>query len=94
MKGVEVLHNKNECSYWIYTIKVNNQKRFMDVMKKKGIMVSRIHERNDKHSCVKQYKRKLPNLDKLVNQMICIPVGWWLSKEDREYIVSTIKEGW
>ena len=56
--------------------------------------VSRIHERNDKHSCVKQYKRKLPNLDKLVNQMICIPVGWWLSKEDREYIVSTIKEGW
>jgi len=26
--------------------------------------------------------------------MICIPVGWWLSKEDREYITNTIKEGW
>ncbi len=94
VKGVEVLHNENECSYWIYTIKVNNQKRFMEVMEKKGIMVSRIHERNDKHSCIKQYKRKLPNLDKLVNQMICIPVGWWLSKEDRKYITNTIKEGW
>ena len=66
----------------------------MDMMESKGIMVSRIHERNDKHSCVAKYKTKLPNLDKLVNEMICIPVGWWLTKEDREYIVKCIKEGW
>ena len=66
----------------------------MDIMESKGITVSRIHERNDKHSCVKQYKRNLPNLNKLVNEMICIPVGWWLSKENREYIVDSIKEGW
>ena len=66
----------------------------MDMMESKGIMVSRIHERNDKHSCVNKYKRHLPQLDKLVNEMICIPVGWWLSKEDREYIVDCIKKGW
>ena len=64
------------------------------MMQSKGISVSRIHERNDKHSCVRQYKTLLPKLDKLVNEMICIPVGWWLSKEDREYIVKSIKEGW
>ena len=40
------------------------------------------------------YKRHLPNLNKLVNEMICIPVGWWLSKEEREYIVECIKKGW
>ena len=63
-------------------------------MKRKEIMVSRIHERNDKHSCVNQYKVNLPNIDKLVNKMVSIPVGWWLSKEEREYIVESIKEGW
>jgi len=94
VKGVNLIESKNECSYWIYTLKVTNQKRFMSMMGSKGIMVSRIHERNDKHSCVSQYKRQLPKLDKLVNEMICIPVGWWLSKEDREYIVESIKEGW
>tara|TARA_R110000824_G_scaffold111850_4_gene260612 strand:- start:2769 stop:3956 length:1188 start_codon:yes stop_codon:yes gene_type:complete len=94
VKEVKVIKSENKCSYWIYTIKVSNQKRFMDMMESKGIMVSRIHERNDKHSCVNKYKRHLPQLDKLVNEMICIPVGWWLSKEDREYIVDCIKKGW
>ena len=93
--NIELIHAKeNNPSYWIYTLKVKNQKRFMDMMESKGIMVSRIHERNDKHSCVAQYKTKLPNLDMLVNEMICIPVGWWVSKEDREYIVKCIKKGW
>ena len=53
-----------------------------------------IDERNDDHSCVSQYKSHLPNLDKLVKQMICIPVGWWVSPENREYIVDCIKGGW
>ena len=94
VKDIHLINCKNESTYWIYTIKVNNQKRFMEMMESKGIMVSRIHERNDKHSCVAQYKRNLPNLDKLVSEMICIPVGWWLTKEEREYIVKCIKEGW
>jgi len=29
-----------------------------------------------------------------MQKYICIPVGWWVSKEDREYIVKCIKEGW
>lgn len=94
VKDVTLINSKNESTYWIYTIKVNNQKRFMDMMESKGIMVSRIHERNDKHSCVSHYKRNLPNLDKLVNEMICIPVGWWITTEEREYVINCIKGGW
>ena len=75
VKNVELFNNdKNESSYWVYTLKVNKQKKFIEMMKNKGIIVSRIHERNDKHSCVKEYKTKLPNIDNLVNNMICIPV--------------------
>ena len=32
-------------------------------------MVSRVHERNDKHTCVSEYKTLLPNLEKLVDEM-------------------------
>ena len=95
IKDVEVFENgNNSSSHWVYTIKVERQKSFIELMKRKEIMVSRIHERNDKHSCVSQYKVNLPNIDKLVNKMVSIPVGWWLTKEEREYIVESIKEGW
>ena len=94
--GVTLLENKEgyDSSYWIYTLKVERQDDFMKKMESKGIMVSRVHERNDKHSCVKEFKSALPNLDKVVKEMICIPNGWWITNEEREYIVNSIKEGW
>jgi len=81
-------------SYWIFSVLVEDRTGFSYKMGSKGIMVSRVHERNDIHTCVRKFKSSLPNLDYVVNKMICIPVGWWVTKEDREYIVSSIKEGW
>ena len=96
VKGVTLLENKegHDSAYWIYTIKVERQEDFMAKMKEKGIMVSRVHERNDKHTCVQEFKSALPNLDKVVKEMICIPVGWWVTKDQREYIIKSIKKGW
>ena len=94
--GVTLLENKSDrqSSYWIYTMKVERQQDFMNKMKECSIMVSRVHERNDIHSCMSEFKTDLPNLDKLVKEMICIPVGWWVTPEDRQYIVDCIKDGW
>ncbi len=94
--GVTVLEHSidRSSSYWIYTIRVERQADFMKMMAGKGIMVSRVHERNDQHTCVLEYRRNLPTLDRVVKEMICIPVGWWVTDEDREYIVNCIKEGW
>ena len=94
--GVTLLENKDdrESAYWIYSMKVDNHDGFMDWMKECGIMVSRVHERNDKHTCVKDYTAMLPNLDKVIKKMICIPCGWWVTDEQREYIVDCIKKGW
>ena len=92
--GVTLLKNDKECesAYWIYTIKVENRDNFMDFMKEKEIVVSRVHERNDLHTCVREYSSLLPNLEKVVEEMVCIPVGWWVSSKDRKYIVQSIKE--
>jgi len=85
---------KKKSSYWLYTIYVEDRTGFARRMGEKGIMVSRVHERNDKHSCVSNFKKELPVLEKVVKKMICLPVGWWLTEEEREYIVNSIKEGW
>ena len=96
ISGIELLQKnpQKESSYWLYTILVEDRSGFSRLMGEEGIMVSRVHERNDKHTCFRKYKEQLPNLESVTHKMICIPVGWWVSKEDREYIVNTIKKGW
>ena len=88
------INNTVKSSNWLYTFKVEDQEKFMDKMKKCGIVVSRVHERNDKHSCVKNFTTILPNLDSLTQQMICIPAGWWLTQDDITRIIKCINDGW
>jgi len=96
VEGITLLENKpdRKGSYWIYSMLVERRDDFMDLMKECDIMVSQVHERNDIHSCVKKYRTILPNTDKVVSKLICIPNGWWIHKEEREYIVESIKKGW
>jgi dTDP-4-amino-4,6-dideoxygalactose transaminase len=99
LAGVEGVTNMRrddwaESAAWIHTIKVERRDDFMRHMEDCKIMVSRVHERNDKHSCVAEFAVPLPKLDQLVSQMICIPNGWWISPEDREYVLECIKKGW
>lgn len=94
--NITLLENSpdRQSSYWIYTIKVKRRDDFIRYMKDCNIMVSRVHERNDKHSCVREFKTILPNLDILSKEMIAIPNGWWLTEEELNYIVECINKGW
>jgi len=83
-----------QSAYWLYTMLVEKRSDFCSMMASNGIAVSRVHERNDLHPCTNKFKRSLPGLESIVGKMICIPVGWWVNKEQREYIVNTIKKGW
>jgi dTDP-4-amino-4,6-dideoxygalactose transaminase len=83
-----------ESAFWIYSLLVERKGDFMKYMKECGIAVSQVHERNDIHTCVKDYRALLPNLDKTIGNVISIPIGWWVTEEDRKYIVDCIKKGW
>jgi dTDP-4-amino-4,6-dideoxygalactose transaminase len=94
--GVTTLtrHVDRESAFWIYSLLVEDRDKFMEHMKKCGIIVSQVHERNDKHSCVREAKTPLPTLDRIIGKVVSIPVGWWVTNEEREYIVECIKKGW
>lgn len=83
-----------DSAFWIYSLLVEDRDAFMKHMRKCNIVVSQVHERNDKHSCVREYRAALPTLDRIIGQVVSIPVGWWVTKEEREYIVESIKKGW
>jgi perosamine synthetase len=77
---------------WIYTIHVENRDQFIKFMDEHKIMASRVHERNDIHTCFREFKTPLPNLDEFNRTQVSIPVGNWVTEKQREYIVDTIKK--
>ena len=94
--GIELIKytEKSEPSYWLYTMQVENRDDFIRYLNERGITVSSLHLRNDRHSIFSDSKSFLPNLDDFYEKMIHIPCGWWIDEEKRNYIVDVIKKGW
>ena len=93
LKLLESKDNRSSAS-WIFTILVERKTDFIDKMKQKGIAASMVHDRNDKHDCFDQFKTNLPNTDFICEKVVSIPCGWWVEKEQLNYIINCIEEGW
>lgn len=83
-----------EPSWWVYPVLVEDRRAFMRKMTSAGVATSAIVRRNDLHSCVREYATHLPQLDAVHEQVVHIPVGWWMSDEDLDHVVSAIRSGW
>ena len=95
IKDVSLIHyyKNTEPSYWLYTIRVNRRDKFIEMLSNNGITASPLHLRNDMHS-IFQPNSELPKLDNFYKEFVHIPCGWWVTDEDRELIVSLIRNGW
>ena len=81
-------------TYWLYTMRVLKRRdEFADALRDRGIACSKVHSRNDRHSCMPMTKDgDLPGVDEFYRTQLSIPCGWWVSEEDRRYIVDAIAE--
>lgn len=79
-------------AHWLYTINLSPEKRdsFIRYMIKNDVMVSKVHARNDLHSAFKESRVTLPGVDNFYSTMCSIPVGWWLSEDERGKIVDLV----
>jgi dTDP-4-amino-4,6-dideoxygalactose transaminase len=82
----------SKSSYWIFTMRIQQRDRFIEWMKERSVVTSQVHQRNDIHSCLSEYKTKLPQLDVIEKDLVCIPCGWWVSMKDTEYVVKCVRE--
>ena len=76
----------SEPSYWLYTLKVRNRDKVIDILKENGVMASPLHRRNDTHSFFGKSKVVLSNVDQFSETMLHLPCGSWLDKKSRELI--------
>ena len=94
--GITVLKRpqNSKSAYWVYTFLAENRDALLHVLRNHGIYASKVHLRNDIYSCFGPITRQLPGVDAFDQKYISIPSGWWVTKDDREFINNIIRKGW
>jgi hypothetical protein len=49
-----------------------------------------VHARNDKHHAFSYPNGPLPGVDQFEAHELAIPVGWWVTDQEREHIAATV----
>jgi len=87
---------KYDSSYWIYSILVEEYKndKLIALLGDRGIQASRVHSKNDVHGMLKNaiVYHDLIGLNKFSSTQLNIPCGWWVTVDDQEKIINTVKE--
>jgi dTDP-4-amino-4,6-dideoxygalactose transaminase len=61
-------------------------------MDARGVEASQVHARNDTQPMFRRSARRLPGMDTLERELVCLPVGWWLSDKDVASVIAAARE--
>lgn len=94
--GIRLLTRKNGCtpSHWVYSFLCERRDDLRRRLRESGVYASTVHIRNDGYSCFATGPADLPGLLEFEKSQLCIPSGWWVTDEQREYIADVIRKGW
>lgn len=82
----------DEPSYWLYTLLCDDAATVEKALNGAGVTASKLHRPNHLHSVFAPYAGPMPGLDSFYDRLLHLPCGWWVNDEDRERIVSIIKQ--
>ncbi len=91
---IELLENNPNKTHanWMFAIHVKNRTRFLEYMRAKGIGATIHNWRNDKHSVFGGLRDDLPNLEKVNETLVNLPLHHNLSEKEVNYIIEVIKK--
>lgn len=89
IKDVDIIPAPKESApaYWAFLVLVKNRDEVLSELKAQGIKASVIHSRNDVYTGFHSVSRfDLPNTKHIQDNLIGLPVGWWLDLRDIDLI--------
>ena len=93
--GVTVPPFDPASSYWLFTLLVDDREDFRAYLKERGIDTSQVHASNTKHDAFKavsEMRGPLPGVKEFDTKQVSIPVGWWVSDAQREYVARVVAD--
>lgn len=91
LPGIESPRWNARSPWWLYTLLVEDRQGFIAYLADHGIAASPVHARNDKHGGFHYPNGPLPGVDCFASRNAAIPVGWWLTTEERQHIIRTVR---
>lgn len=80
-------------SYWLYTLLSEHSAEIEKALNDVGVSASKLHRPNHLHTIFDSSRVKVPGLDSFYRRLLHIPCGWWVTDDDREFIVDTLRKG-
>ena len=80
-------------SYWLYTLLADDSDAVERRLATIGVTASKLHRPNHLHTAFADFRRQDANLTAFYRRLVHIPCGWWVSEEDRERIVTSLRAG-
>lgn len=94
--GVDPVPLDTRASYWMMTVMVDRRDDLRRKLNEHGIGATPVHRRNDEMTVFKDgaHDMALPGTDHAAARMLCLPVGWWVTRDDVQKICDIIESGW
>ena len=81
---------------WLFTVIVKDRFKLQNKLRDKGIESNQVHFRNDRYSIFQEFTsgKSFPNMDKLEDNYLVLPLHTKMKEHDVKRICSVIKSGW
>ena len=85
-----------EHAAWLLTIIVEDRYKLQEKLRENKIESNQVHFRNDRYSIFKEFTdgKKFPNMDKLEDDYLVLPLHTKMTVNDVERVCSVIQSGW
>lgn len=91
VQGIRLPEWNIRSTWWLYTLLVEDRQGFINHLADHGIAASPVHARNDTHRAFHYPNGPLPGVDHFASRNVAIPVGWWLSVDDRKRVIEAVR---
>jgi len=85
-----------EHAAWLLTVIVEDRYKLQEKLRDNMIESNQVHFRNDRYSIFKEFTdgKKFPNMDKVEDDYLVLPLHTKMTVEDVKRVCSVIKSGW
>ena len=85
-----------EHAAWLFTVLVKDRYTLQQKLRENGIESNQVHFRNDRYSIFNEFTegKSFPNMDKLEDNYLVLPLHTKMSKDDVKRVCKVIKVGW
>ena len=94
VKILSLPNSETEHAYWLFTIEVEGRRNLQQKLMSNGIESNQVHYRNDRYSIFGQRRVDLPEMDRIEDRYVVLPLHTRMSLDDVDRIVNVIRDGW